>query len=163
MRRRCSSRRRMVKEMMAPTPYGVNYHRNFQIAPAAKVVFDQGERAHDEWLIKREQEQAAREQKSYMIGTLDLLEQNLIQLYQKVMEIQNTIVEYMNFPMLTVKQKKAIRRIKMDMDKVNMLLTNNLLANLDKLGTADQAKLINNDIDEDRVINNEESLRNEKR
>lgn len=135
-------RRRKIKinEMMAPTPYGVNYHRNFQIAPASKVVFDQGEQAHEAWLIKREQEQEAREQKSYLIGTLDLLEQNLIQLYQQVMGIQNTIVEYMNFPFLSRRQKKAIRQIKMDMDKVNELLTNNLLGNLDKLGTADQEK-----------------------
>lgn len=146
MRRRI---KRNLNEMMAPTPYGVNYHRNFQIAPASKVVFDQGQRAHDEWLIKREQEQAAREQKSYMIGNLDLLEQNLIQLYQKVMEIQNTIVEYMNFPFLTQKQKRAIKQIKMDMDKVNLLLTNNLLGNLDKLGTADQEKLINTDLNKE--------------
>ena len=137
MRRR---RRRINEEATAVNPYGAYIRKNYQISPVRGVVLDYHGHDQEAWERRRELENDFVNPPSYMIGNLDRTEQQIINLFKEISDLKSTIVGYYDFPMITKNQRMAIKNIKNKLDEINMILTKDVLASLDELGTADQLK-----------------------
>lgn len=138
MRRR---RRRINEEATGVNPYGAYIRKNYQISPVRGVVLDYHGHDQEAWERRRELENDFINPPSYMIGNLDRTEQQIINLFKEISELKSTIVGYYDFPMITRKQRTAIKIIKKKLDDINTILTKDVLTALDELGTADQQKL----------------------
>lgn len=130
----------LTETSTSPTPYGAFIRKNYQIAPAGPVTLDYSEHDKEAFVRRRELEQQAIEQKSYMIGNLDNTENQIINLFKQVSDLKQNIIGYYDFPFISKQQKLAIRKIQKQLDQINTILTNDILTNLDELGTADQVK-----------------------
>lgn len=133
-------RRKLAENSTSPTPYGAFIRKNYQIAPAGPVVLDYSAHDKEAFVRRRELEQQAINQKSYMIGNLDNTENQIINLFKQISELKQNIIGYYDFPLITKHQKLAIKNIQNYLDKINTILTNDVLTNLDELGTAEQIK-----------------------
>lgn len=131
-------RRKLTETATSPTPYGAFIRKNYQIAPAGPVVLDYSEHDKEAFIRRRELEQQAIIQKSQMIGNLDATEGQIINLFKQISDLKQNIIGYYDFPFITRQQKRAIKNIQKNLDQISMLLTNDVLSNLDELGTADQ-------------------------
>lgn len=133
-------RRRINEEATTVNPYGAYIRKNYQIAPVRGVVLDYHGHDQEAWERRRELENDFINPPSYMIGELDRTEQQIINLFKEISDLKANVISYLDFPMITKKQKQAIKNIKNKLDEVNTILTKDILSNLDELGTADQIK-----------------------
>ena len=133
-------RRKINEEATTVNPYGAYLRKNYQISPVRGVVLDYHGHDYEAWLRRRELENDFVNPASYMIGNLDNTENQIINLFKEISDLKETIVGYIDFPMLSKKQKAAIKNIKNKLDEINTILTKDVLSSLDELGTADQIK-----------------------
>lgn len=139
-KRRILRKRRLTETSTSPTPYGAYIRKNYQIAPAGPVRLDFSASDKEAFIRRRELEQQAIQQKSQLIGNLDASENQIINLFKQVSDLKQNIVGYYDFPFITKQQKQAIRNIQKNLEQVETILTNDILRNLDELGTVDQIK-----------------------
>ena len=130
--------RKINEQATVVSPYGNFIRKNYQISPVRGVVLDYHGHDQEAWERRRELEQDAISPKSYLIGNLDQTESKIINLFKEVSDLRGIILGYISFPMITKKQKLAIKNIRDALDQINTLLTKDVLSNLDELGTAEQ-------------------------
>lgn len=105
----------------------------FKIGPAPGFVRDNTPEMTRQYFLRRAEEENTYNTKLQSIGQLQLIEPEFIELFQKVAQIKNFIMNQASLPLLTQEQKDILRAVIEKLDKVNIIITTEILADLDKL------------------------------
>lgn len=136
-------RKKLVKE----ENYGITdftggiSRRPYQVTPARGVNLDYHGQDQAAFEARQEEELSHGGTLSPMIGNLDATEQDIINVFKQVSELQAAVKKTFDYMAISPEQEEAAERILKKLDMVNTILTNDVLKNLDKLGTVDQKKL----------------------
>ena len=111
--------------LRAPSPY--------RIGPAPGFVQDAGPEMNRQYFIRRSEEENTYNVKQASLGNLAGTGPLFTDIFTKVAQLRNTVVDQKRLPLLTNQQQQDIDKLVAVLDKINLLITKDALDILDRL------------------------------
>lgn len=105
----------------------------FKIGPAPGFVRDNSPEMTRQYFLRRAEEENSFNTQLKSIGQLEAIEPEFITLFQKVAELHGFVLSQKSLPLITSKQKAILDGIAEKLERVNLIITKEVLADLDKL------------------------------